>query len=468
MCAWNTTYTRSDSFWRSQVAPDYATKFLSRNRPACVTVQTGCWPIDVTTMLRAAASCDTIEKLILFQGVRDCPITDAFVELICASPHIHTLELLFTGEHRFKLTNAAFSALARSSVSSLRLSTLGTDTDANATALASSPALTALNVQDTNLTDAGLAALATSMSLTHLNLSGCCDVTNAGMGALFSSPVIQQIVVRDMMPHSISFDALSSARSCTSLVSLDLDWYDMDVYDTDVYDNYNDTENDIENENNIENDMENNIENENDIEIISYLPPSIQRLSLSAYNMFRLGTTALLHHLTYMDLSWTCVVDLRPVLACPSLTSLNLKKTYVGNDAIQAVAEHPSLTHLNIRDTRVTDAGLPALVRLTSLYISYQDTSVSDEGLAFLSTFQALCVLRVHTANAFTEDIAKHFGASSSLQTLDTGMARITWRSIQHLARCATLVDLVIHSNDPEVCDEIRYCPWITNTLHDA
>ncbi|QEG02243.1 Serine/threonine-protein kinase PknD [Stieleria maiorica] len=107
----------------------------------------------------------------------------------------------------------------------------------------------------------------------------------------------------------------------------------------------------------------------------------------------RLGGT-LNHDRTELDLSGTKVTtaDLSRLRFLPSLVSLSLENTPIGDEALaEIVRRQPKLQSLYLAKTKVTDAGLEHLRSLTDLVrVDLASCKVNDEGLVHLHSLENL------------------------------------------------------------------------------
>ncbi|MFQ5733713.1 MAG: leucine-rich repeat domain-containing protein [Planctomycetaceae bacterium] len=132
-----------------------------------------------------------------------------------------------------------------------------------------------------------------------------------------------------------------------------------------------------------------------------------------------------------------------------SLRRLNLRWTYVTDEALALVAGFENLRKLELAQTPVTDAGMTHLAKLTSLReLDLKGTHVGDAGLGRLAALKQLRTLNL-TWTRITDSGLSHVNDLAKLDTLlientaitDTGLDRLrTLKMLRHLYLTETRV----------------------------
>ena len=133
----------------------------------------------------------------------------------------------------------------------------------------------------------------------------------------------------------------------------------------------------------------------------------------------------------------------------PTLSTLDLSWTQVGDPGLARLATMRGLHDLTLTGTHVTDAGLVHLRSLPGLeYLDLADTGVSDAGLRVLGSLTTLEVLdlegvRVHDAGLV------HLGTLPHLRRLFLGRTSVTDQGLELLQRISSVrqVDLTMCRN---------------------
>ncbi|MCY4158801.1 MAG: hypothetical protein OXF48_04260 [Bacteroidetes bacterium] len=107
----------------------------------------------------------------------------------------------------------------------------------------------------------------------------------------------------------------------------------------------------------------------------------------------------------------------------PNIAWLDLGRTQIGDNLLEAVGDLPHVTRLHLQKTSVTDAGLAYLSDLEYLeYLNLYGTEVSDSGLVHLEDLPALKSLYLWQTGTTGEGIARLQSAAPELY-INTGLS---------------------------------------------
>ncbi len=282
---------------------------------------------------------------------------------------------------------------ALSQIERLELGRCGRVTDRAVEVVAELPHLGSLGLSGTAVEDPGLALLRGQSLLRQLNLADT-QITGTGLAQLADLPQLWSLNLSGCV--GLHAGSLAALRGFAQLTSLNLSGCGM-VTD----------------------------------QALIHLRPlrGLADLGLAGLNITDTG-------LLYL-------VDL------PTLSSLDLSWTQVGDPGLARLATMRGLHDLTLTGTHVTDAGLAHLRSLPGLeYLDLADTSVTDAGLRVLGGLTTLEVLdlegvRVHDAGLV------HLGTLPHLRQLFLGRTSVTDQGLELLQRISSVrrVDLTMCRN---------------------
>jgi len=157
-------------------------------------------------------------------------------------------------------------------------------------------------------------------------------------------------------------------------------------------------------------------------------PDSVDVVALAGLGM---SVTPLAEHESYLQIrcvnpqACTDTDQLQEALRrlSPNIAWLDLGRTQVGDDLMEAIADFPHVTRLHLQQTSITDAGLIHLRNLEYLeYLNLYGTEVSDSGMVHLEEIPVLKSLYLWQTNVTDKGVTRLQAALPDLY-VNTGLS---------------------------------------------